>query len=131
MPDAPDQLGLFSAVAAAPAPAGLPPVVVEILSAARSLLFSIPVNRGGWGIRIGPGRKWTHSGHGCCAVSALLIVRGAVAAPAELSPHATAVRLLRLTSGELNSFVRGFDGQADDGTDWYRHGATIARELSL
>jgi hypothetical protein len=32
------------------------------------------------------------------------------------------------TVEQLESFMRGFDGKENDGTDWYEHGARAARE---
>ena len=72
-----DQLSL--SVQSPGPPPDLPSPVAEILHAARSMAFSTRIVRGCWGVGVGPKRKWMLTGDCCCALAALLVVKGAQA----------------------------------------------------
>ena len=126
----PDQLPL-SVGHPLPAPPDIPPVVADILRAARSMVFSVRVARGAWGVGIGQKRKWVLTGDCCCALGVMLVARGAVAEPRETSPRTTVMRLLGITSAELDSFIYGFDDHwwVEDESEWYRYGERVAKEV--
>jgi len=125
----PDQLSLSLGGPSPPPPIGVPPVVADILHAARSLSFSTRIVRGAWGIGIGPKRKWVLTGDRCCALGLMLVAKGAAADPRESSPRATVMRVLGLTGDQIDGFICGFDGQRSDGSEWYRYGAMVAKEV--
>jgi hypothetical protein len=114
-------------------PSGVPPAVADILHAAQSMVFSARIVRGCWGVGIGPKRKWILTGDCCCALGALLVIRGAVAEPHETSPRATILRVLGLTGDELDSFVHGFDdhGRMYDDLEWFRYGEMVAKKVVI
>ena len=127
----PDQLAIsvgFPPISVSP---GLPQVVVDILYAARAAAFSTRIARGSWGIGIGKKRRWVLTSASCCALSACLVAKEAVAEPHEMSPRATAVRVLGITGDQLDSFVHGFDGHSyvDNESEWYRYGEMVAKEV--
>jgi len=122
-----DQLSLLLA---SPSPSdGLPPAVLEILHAARSIAFSTRIARGAWGIGLGQKRKWVLTGACCCPIAALLIVKGAEARENERSPTCAAARVLGISELAVNQFIRGFDGGSPDGTSWYAYGARVFLEF--
>jgi hypothetical protein len=127
----PDQLSLTPVDALPASPANLPPVVADILQVARAAVFSTRIVRGTWGIGIGQKRKWVLTSDCCCALSACLVAKGAVAKPHETSPRATVLRVLGLTSAQLDAFVHGFDDHwyLEDPSEWYRYGEMVAKEV--
>jgi hypothetical protein len=127
----PDQLSLLVQLQPQPTPAGTPPVIADILHAARSLQFTTRIVRGAWGIGIGPKRKWILTGDCCCALALLLVVKGAVAEPHEHSPRATAARVFGLHDAEIDEFIRGFDDLPGAKTRWREYGQHVARELGV
>jgi hypothetical protein len=116
-----------------PAPStDLPPVVTEILHAARSMAFSTRIVRGCWGIGVGPKRKWMPTGDCCCALAALLVVKGAQADEDDQSASPSVARALGISAHEVYQFIDGYDGQRpDDGSPWFGYGRRVAKELGV
>jgi hypothetical protein len=122
-----NQLSLFSPKTST----DLPPAVQEILRAAHSI--GVTIVRGHWGIGISPrGRKWVLAGDCCCALGALLVVKGAVAKQGDNSASPSVARTLGILEQEVYEFIDGFDGQKpDDGSKWFGYGQRVARELGV
>lgn len=118
---------------------GPPEPVLAILQAARSLSFRVQISRQTWGVGVGKKRKWTLNGPCCCALSALLVARGARAEEREYSPIHAAARELGVREADVREFVQGFDGHEPEdagahgfgNTVWYEYGCWVARELGV
>jgi hypothetical protein len=126
-----DQLALF-VPRPAPPPTDLPPAVAEIVNAARSMAFDVRIVRGHWGIGVGVKRKWVLTGDCCCALAALLVVRGAEAEKEDGSASCAVARTLGIDPHDVYRFVDGYDGQKpDDGSVWFGYGWRVATELGV
>lgn len=126
-----DQLSLFVAAPPAAVSSQLPAVVVEIITAARAISFSMRIVRWHWGIGIGPKRRWMPTGDCCCALSALILAKKEVAEPRETSAICASERLLGCSANDVYSFLHGFDGIPAEGSDskWYKYGELVAKEV--
>ena len=116
-----------------PAPStDLPPAVSEILHAARSMAFSTRIVRGCWGVGVGPKRKWMLTGDCCCALGALLVVKGAQAEEGDHSASPSVAKVLGIHAQSVYQFIDGYDGQRpDDGSPWFGYGRRVAQELGV
>ena len=125
-----DQLSL--SVQSPGPPPDLPSPVAEILHAARSMAFSTRIVRGCWGVGVGPKRKWMLTGDCCCALAALLVVKGAQADEDDQSASPSVARALGISSHEVYQFIDGYDGEKpDDGSAWFGYGRRVAKELGI
>jgi len=125
----PEQLSL---AVGGPAPTDLPPAAAAILRAAKSMSFSTRIVRGGWGLSVGPKRRWVLREGWCCALSALLVERGAEALDREQSPMHACARVLGVTEREVLAFIDGYDERRpDDGSAWFGYGRRVAKELGV
>jgi hypothetical protein len=120
-------------------PDEVPEPVLAILQAARSTSFKAQIAKRTWGVGIGQKRKWVLNAPCCCALSALLIVRGSRAEEREYSPIHAAARELGVRESDVYEFVQGYDGHEpqDAGlhgfgnTIWYEYGRWVAQELGI
>jgi hypothetical protein len=126
-----NQLPLFAAGSPPPVPAGLPPAVQEILHVARSVSFQTRIVRGRWGVGIAPrGRKWIFTDDCCCALGALLVVKGVEAEKGDHSAIPSVARLLGIEQQDVVQFISGFDGlRPTGGEPWFGYGKLVAQEL--
>ena len=108
----------------------LPLAVMDVIHAARAFVFQASVVRGVWGIGIGQKRKWALTGDCCCALSALIVFRGAIAEARETSPIHAGARLLGVTEREAYAFLDGFD-HGHEGSKWAWYGKRVAEELGV